>query len=174
MTTQVNAQSIYDLEATTIESKQVSLSDYKGKVALIVNVASKCGFTSQYEGLEALYRKYKEQDFVVLGFPSNDFMGQEPGTDEEIKEFCKLNYDVTFPLFSKAPVKGNDKQPVFKVLTEESAKELQGEVRWNFEKFLVNRDGQLIARWRSVTGPSSKSIAKAIENELEKTSNNSL
>jgi glutathione peroxidase len=158
--------SVYDLEAKTIEGELIKLSEYKGKVALIVNVASKCGFTSQYEGLEELYRKYSDKGFVVLGFPSNDFMGQEPGSDSDIKTFCKTTYDVTFPMFSKGPVTGKDKQPIFKYLTEGGPKELQSSVKWNFEKFLVNKDGVIVDRWRSFTGPSSSDISKKIEELL--------
>jgi len=158
--------SLYELEAKNIEGEVIKLSQFKGKVALIVNVASKCGFTSQYEGLEELYRKYSDKGFVVLGFPSNDFMGQEPGSDADIKSFCKTTYDVTFPLFSKGPVTGKDKQPIFQYLTEGGPKELQSSVKWNFEKFLVNKDGVLVDRWRSFTGPSSSDIAKKIEELL--------
>lgn len=160
------SNSLYDLVVKDIDGKEISLSTYKGKVALVVNVASKCGFTSQYEGLEALYRKYKDKGFVVLGFPSNDFMSQEPGTDSDIKTFCQTKYDVTFPLFSKAPVTGENKQPAYKVLTELGAEELQGEIRWNFEKILVDKNGQIVDRWRSITGPSSSKISKKIEEIL--------
>jgi len=159
-------KSVYELSAVTIDGETVPLSNYKGKVALFVNTASKCGFTGQYEALEALNDKFQSRGFVVLGFPSNDFLGQEPGTNEDIKKFCKLNYDVSFPMFSKAPVTGKEKQPVFKRLTEESAGEFQGEVRWNFEKFLVNKDGQVVGRWRSMTAPDSNKIVSRIEELL--------
>lgn len=160
------AGSLYDLSAIDIAGQSAQLSEYRGKVALIVNTASRCGFTGQYEGLEKLYDMYKDRGFVVLGFPSNDFMGQEPGSDAEIKDFCKLNYDVSFPLFSKGPVKGSEKQPVYKFLTEQSAEPLRGEVRWNFEKFLVNREGVVVGRWRSVTDPQHREIVEAIEGLL--------
>lgn len=160
------AEGFYDLSSIDITGKSVQLAEYRGKVSLIVNTASRCGFTSQYEGLEKLYDNYKQRGFVVLGFPSNDFMQQEPGTDSEIKDFCKLNYDVSFPLFSKASVKGSEKQAVFKFLTEQSAEPLQGEVRWNFEKFLVNQEGMVVGRWRSATDPQHREIIDAIEKLL--------
>jgi glutathione peroxidase len=162
----VAAEGFYDLNAMDITGKSVQLAEYRGKVSLVVNTASRCGFTSQYEGLEKLYDTYKQRGFVVLGFPSNDFMQQEPGTDLEIKDFCKLNYDVSFPLFSKASVKGSEKQAVLKFLTEQSAEPLQGEVRWNFEKFLVNQEGMLVGRWRSATDPQHREIIDAIEKLL--------
>lgn len=160
------AGSLFDLAAKDIDGREVSLSTYKGQVVLVVNTASKCGFTSQYEGLEKLYDTYKDRGFTVLGFPSNDFMGQEPGSNEDIKSFCQLNYDVSFPLFSKAPVSGAQKQEVFRFLTEMSAEDLRGEVRWNFEKFLVDREGKVVARWRSTTGPSNSRIVAMIEQLL--------
>jgi len=155
------ASSLYELAAKDISGKEVSLSDYKGKVILFVNTASKCGFTGQYEGLEELYQEFKDRDFIVLAFPSNDFLGQEPGSDAEIKEFCQTRYNVTFPIFSKAPVSGKDKQPVFTWLTEAAG----GGVMWNFEKFLVGKDGEFIDRWRSTTKPSKlrESILAALE-----------
>ena len=161
-----DAKSIHDLSVKTIEGREISLSEFKGKVLLVVNTASRCGFTSQYEGLESLHEKYNAQGFEVLGFPSNDFLGQEPGSNEEIKQFCKLNYDVSFPLFSKAPVSGAEKQPLFRVLTEESGEGLSGEVRWNFEKFLIGKDGKLVDRWRSMTSPTSSKIVDQIEKLL--------
>lgn len=163
----MDIKSLYDISVKSIDGEEQSLSLYRGKVALVVNTASKCGFTSQYDGLEALYQKYKDRGFVVLGFPSNDFMGQEPGNDEEIKSFCKLKYDVTFPLFSKGKVKGDEKQQVYQFLTE-SSKEHSGDPLWNFEKFLVNHEGQVVDRWRSITGPSSSSISNKIEELLKK------
>ena len=134
--------SLFDLEAVSIDGKVVPLSQYRGQVSLIVNTASKCGFTKQYEDLETLYQKYRRRGFVVLGFPSNDFMGQEPGTDEEIRDFCLFNYGVTFPLFTKGPVTGANKQSVYRFLTEESG---YSEVRWNFEKFLLDSLGEVVA-----------------------------
>ncbi len=158
-------QSLWELSATSIDGDLVPLANYKGQVLLIVNTASRCGFTSQYEGLEKLYQTYRDKGFTILGFPSNDFMGQEPGTNEDIKKFCKLQYDVTFPMFSKAPVYGSEKQPVFHFLTT-SHEGHSGEIRWNFEKFLIGKDGKVRDRFRSTTGPSSESITKAIERAL--------
>ena len=159
-------ENLYSLSATGIDGEAVPLSGFEGKVALVVNVASRCGFTGQYEGLEKLYDQYKDRGFVVLGFPSNDFLGQEPGSNEEIKQFCKLNYDVSFPLFAKAPVTGKEKQPVYKYLTEEGPEETRGGVLWNFEKFLIDKNGLPVARFRSVTGPENKKIVSMIEELL--------
>jgi glutathione peroxidase len=128
--------SFFELKAENLDNKPISFSDYKGKVILVVNVASRCGFTPQYKDLQALYLEYKDQGLEILGFPSNDFAEQEPGNAEDIKKFCSLNYSVTFPLFKKGPVKGSDKQPVYKWLTEEANSSLNGGVHWNFEKFL--------------------------------------
>ena len=156
----------YDLSAVSIDNEQISMRSYEGKVVLIVNVASRCGFTSQYEALEAIYNKYRDRGLVILAFPSNDFMGQEPGDNSEIKKFCSLNYNVTFPLFSKAPVTGDEKQPIFKFLTEEGPKDLRGRVWWNFEKFIINRKGELVDRFKSTTAPDSEKITKLIESLL--------
>ena len=165
---EVSVNSVYELSAKGIDGAEVPLSTYKGKVALVVNVASRCGFTGQYEGLEKLYRAYKDRDFVILGFPSNDFLGQEPGSDADIKKFCSLNYDVTFPLFAKGPVTGSDKQPVYKFLTEDGPEETRGGVLWNFEKFILDKNGVPVSRFRSITGPESKKIVSTIEEELQK------
>ncbi len=143
-----------------------SLSRYAGVPFLVVNTASQCGFTRQYDALEELYQRYKERGLVVLGFPSNDFAGQEPGTDAQISEFCRINHGVTFPLFAKGPVTGPSKQPLFRWLTEGGPTDLRGEVRWNFEKFLVGRDGKLAGRWRPWVSPLSRSIRAAVEREL--------
>lgn len=159
------AKSIHPVVVKDIDGNDVPLSVYKGKVLLVVNTASKCGFTSQYEGLEELYKTYKDKGFYVLAFPSNDFMGQEPGDNTEIKKFCKLNYNTEFPLFSKAPVSGENIQPLFKVLTTESG-ENSGRIKWNFEKFLVNKDGIVVDRWSSLTSPQSTDITSAIEKLL--------
>lgn len=161
-----STNSLHDFNATSIDGDSVNLADYKDKVLLIVNTASKCGFTSQYSKLEALFDQYKQQGFYVLGFPSNDFAGQEPGSDEEIKKFCKLNYDVSFPMFSKDAVKGPDKQPVYKYLTEQSPSEFQGEIGWNFVKFLVAKDGTVRGRYSSMTSPGSKKIKGKLEELL--------
>ena len=140
--------SIFELKATNIDGSEASLSNYKGKVLLVVNTASRCGFTPQYKSLEKIYKKYKERDFVVLAFPSNDFR-QELPTDEEIKEFCEA-YELSFPIFAKGKVKGFEKQEVFKYLTEDSNGRSIGEIRWNFEKFLISREGKLVKRFALV------------------------
>ena len=146
--------SIYDLSVQTATGDEQSLADYRGKVLLIVNTASRCGFTPQYAGLEALYRKYAEQGFLVLGFPCNQFAGQEPGDSEEIRSFCSLTYDVTFPLFAKVEVNGSDAAPLFRYL-KNAAPGLLGSraIKWNFTKFLVGRDGAVIARYAPTTTP---------------------
>lgn len=162
------SKSVYDFSVETLGGKKTALKTYQGKALLVVNTASRCGFTSQYEGLEALYKKYKDQGLVVMGFPSNDFGGQEPGTNEEIAQFCKKNYGVTFPVFSKGPVSGKTKQSLFKYLTEEQDANLQGEINWNFEKFLIDRKGKLVARFRSSVGPQSAPIIEAVESALKK------
>ena len=155
---------MYDFTVTTIDGKEQSLSQYRGKSLLIVNVASRCGFTPQYKGLEALYQKYKDRGLVVLGFPANNFMGQEPGTNEEIKEFCSLNYGVTFPMFAKISVKGADIHPLYKYLTEQS--EAPNAISWNFNKFLVDRNGRVVAYWGSRTAPESKELIAKVEEAL--------
>ena len=156
--------SIFELKATNIDGSEVSISNYKGKVLLVVNTASRCGFTPQYKSLEKLYKKYKERDFIVLAFPSNDFR-QELSTDEEIKDFCEA-YELSFPIFAKGKVKGFEKQEVFKYLTEESNGKSKGEIRWNFEKFLVSREGKLVKRFRSSVDPNQDEISEAIESLL--------
>ena len=156
--------SIFELKATNIDGSEASLSNYKGKVLLVVNTASRCGFTPQYKSLEKIYKKYKERDFVVLAFPSNDFR-QELSSDEEIKEFCEA-YELSFPIFAKGKVKGFEKQEVFKYLTEDSNGRSIGEIRWNFEKFLVSREGKLVKRFRSSVDPSQDEISIAIESLL--------
>jgi glutathione peroxidase len=144
----------YDFSATTIDGKTRKLSDYKGKVLLVVNTASKCGFTPQYKGLEALYEKYKGKGLVVLGFPSNQFGQQEPGPDDEIAEFCEMNFGVTFPLFSKIDVNGDAAHPLFKYLTSTKKGLLGSEaIKWNFTKFLIGRDGSVIERYAPTTKP---------------------
>jgi len=156
--------SIFELKATNIDGSEASLSNYKGKVLLVVNTASRCGFTPQYKSLEKIYKKYKERDFVVLAFPSNDFR-QELPTDEEIKEFCEA-YELSFPIFAKGKVKGFKKQEVFKYLTQDSNGRSMGEIRWNFEKFLVSREGKLVKRFRSSVDPNQDEISIAIESLL--------
>jgi len=147
-------QSIYDIKVDDAFGFERDLSEYKGKVMLIVNTASKCGFTPQYEGLEKLYQQYKEQGFVVLGFPCNQFKNQEPGSNEEIQEFCKVNYGVTFPVFAKVDVNGKDTHPLFELLKAQ-ARGLGGSkaVKWNFTKFLVDNEGNVINRFAPSTPP---------------------
>ena len=145
--------------------KKTSLKDYAGKVVLIVNVASKCGNTPQYEALEALYKKHKDEGFVVLGFPCNDFGGQEPGTIEEIQTFCKDKYDVTFPLMAKISVKGEAQHKLYKELTGEHG-EFPGDVKWNFGKVLIGKDGKAIARFEPATKPDSPEVTAAVEKAL--------
>jgi len=162
------AGSLYDIPLKDIDGHTTSLKAYKGKVVLIVNVASKCGYTPQYSGLEAVYRKYQKQGLVVLGVPSNDFGGQEPGTPDEIKTFCKTKYDVSFPLLEKVKVKGGGEQsPLYAALTGTDSA-FPGEVKWNFGKFLVGRDGKLVQRYDSATKPDSDTLTKAIEDALAK------
>jgi glutathione peroxidase len=175
---------IRDIPLDTIKGERTSLADYAGQVLLVVNVASKCGLTPQYEGLERLYEKYKEDGFVVLGFPANDFAGQEPGTDDEIASFCTTNFGVAFPMFSKITVAGPEKHPLYRELTaaiptaagaEDMRTRLQGhgmtpnpepEILWNFEKFLIGRDGTVVARFAPDTLPESDAIVTAVEREL--------
>ena len=156
---------VYKYKVMDIDKKEVGFSDYKGKVLLIVNVASKCGFTSQYEGLEKIYRKYKSQGFEILAFPCNDFKSQEPGSNEEIKNFCSVNYDVTFQLFDKISVKDENKSPLYKKLTNNPVTG-KSEIRWNFEKFLINREGNVVKHYRSQTKPESERLITVIEELL--------
>jgi len=148
----------------TIKGDTTDLAAYDGKVVLIVNVASECGLTPQYAGLEELYRKYKDSGLVVIGFPANNFNEQEPGTNEQILEFCTSTFDVTFPMMSKVSVKGSDKHPLFLILTEKS--NLAGEVRWNFSKFLLDRHGNLVARFDPTIKPESEQLLTAIRQAL--------
>ena len=149
----------------TIDGKETSLSAYKGKVILIVNVASKCGHTPQYKGLEQLYEKYKDQGFVILGFPANNFGSQEPGTDQEILKFCTTTYNVTFPMMSKVSVAGGDKHPLFTYLTEKS--KLPGAIKWNFSKFVLDRNGELVSRFPSEVEPDNADLVAQIEKLLK-------
>ena len=158
---------IYDFKVTTIEGKEISMSHYKGTVLLIVNVASKCGFTPQYEGLEKLYEEYKDDDFMVLGFPSNQFGEQEPGSDDEIIFFCQGTYDVQFDMFSKIDVNGDNTDPLYKYIKNEQSGFFWTEsIKWNFTKFLVDRDGNVVKRYGSSTKPES--IKEDIEELLKK------
>ena len=160
-------KSIYDFTVKDIDGKDVSLGQYKGKVVMIVNVASKCGFTPQYAGLQKIYDQYKEKGFVILGFPANDFMWQEPGTDAEIKSFCAMKFQVTFPMFSKITVKGSDQHPLYQFLTEEATNPgFAGKITWNFNKFLFDRTGKAVARFATRTTPEDKEVTAAIEKAL--------
>ncbi len=152
--------SVYDFTMKSIDGKPVPLGEFKGKLLLVVNVASKCGFTPQYKGLEALYEKYKDRGFVIAGFPANNFMAQEPGTDEEIKTFCSNKYNVTFPMFSKISVKGDDKASLYQFLTDAGADPATGgEIKWNFTKFLVDRNGKVIQRFEPAVTPEQMDAA---------------
>jgi len=163
------ANSIYDFTLKDIDGREVCLGSYTGKVVMVVNVASRCGFTPQYEGLEKLYQTYKDRGFVILGFPANNFLGQEPGTDAEIKSFCSLKYNVTFPMFSKLSVRGSDKHPLYQYLTEkQSNPEFAGDITWNFNKFLIGRDGKIINRLGTRIKPEDKEVIQAIEAALGK------
>jgi len=157
--------SLYDIPLKDINGKSTSLKAYKGKTLLVVNVASKCGLTPQYTALESLQQKYQKKGFVVLGFPSNDFAGQEPGTNEEIKEFCSSKYNVTFPLFDKLHVKGAEQHPLYSALTGENAP-FPGEVKWNFGKFLISKDGKILKRFEPKITPDSAEVTEAIEAAL--------
>ncbi len=153
----------------SLEGKPVKLSEYQGKVVLIVNVASKCGLTPQYEDLEATHKKYSEKGLTVLGFPANEFGKQEPGSNKEIAEFCEKNYGVEFPMFSKVVVKGEGQCDLYKYLTsKETNPKFAGDISWNFEKFLLNRKGEVVARFKPQVSPTDKEVIKAIEQELAK------
>ncbi len=158
--------SVHEFSVKTIDGKDVSLSQYKGKALLIVNTASQCGYTPQYKALETLYGLYKEKGLEILAFPSNDFGGQEPGSNEEIKKFCELKYKTTFPLFAKIAVKGDASHPLYKYLT--GLKENGGDVKWNFNKFLVNPEGKVVAHLESGADPVSDAVKKQVEAVLPK------
>ena len=159
--------SVLDFKMRDIDGKDVKLKKYKGSVILVVNVASKCGYTPQYEALEAVYEKYKDKGFVTLGFPANNFGSQEPGTETEIKEFCTSKYHVTFPMFAKISVKGEDQDPLYKFLTSaDTNPNFAGDIKWNFSKFLVDRDGKVVARFEPKVKPDSPEITAAIEKYL--------
>ena len=162
-----NDMPFYTFSAKPLTGNQtISLKEYKGKVVLVVNTASKCGFTPQYEGLETLYKKYKDRGLIILGFPANNFGGQEPGTNQEIQQFCTLKYNVSFPMFGKISVKGNDIHPLYAWLTSHPS---GASVSWNFNKFLIGRDGGLIACFGSRAEPESEEIITAIEKALNQT-----
>lgn len=162
-----NPSSIYEFKVDDIDGNEISLDAYKGKTVLIVNVASKCGYTPQYEGLQALYEEYKNEDFVILGFPANNFRGQEPGSNEEIKEFCRLEYGVEFPMFSKVSVVGDDQAELFTYLTGLENPDFKGDIKWNFEKFLISKDGELLRRFRSQVKPQSSELVDAVEKSIK-------
>jgi glutathione peroxidase len=161
-------KSVLDFTMKSIDGDDVKLDSYRGKVLLLVNVASKCGYTPQYRGLESVYKKYNEQGLVVMGFPANNFLWQEPGTNEEIKTFCTTKYNVTFPMFAKISVKGDQIHPLYIFLTSKQTNpEFGGAVSWNFNKFLVDRAGKVVARFSSDDEPESGKVVQAIEQALK-------
>ena len=165
-TTLYAASSLYSFTLNSIDGKPAPLAEYKGKVVLIVNVASQCGYTPQYSALESIYEKYKDQGFVILGFPANNFGAQEPGTNEEIKTFCTRKYSVTFPMYAKISVKGDDQAPLYSYLTKETGPGITGDIKWNFTKFLVDRQGNVVQRFESAVTPDSPEVVSAIEKQL--------
>ena len=163
------ASSIHEFTLDSLKGEATPLAGYKGKIVLVVNVASQCGYTPQYEGLQALYMKYKDQGLVIAGFPANNFGGQEPGSNEEIGAFCKSKYGVTFPMFSKISVKGGDMAPLYKFLTDKAANpKTGGDIQWNFTKFLVGRDGKVIQRFEPAVTPQSTELDSAVAAALKK------
>ncbi len=159
----INAQSFYDLEAKTIDGKTFKFEQLKGKKVMIVNTASKCGYTPQYADLEKLYEAYKDSNFVIIGFPANDFLRQEPGTNEEIKSFCTLNYGVTFPMMAKIHVKGKEIHPVYRWLTKkEKNGVLDSKIKWNFQKYIIDENGKLLNVFYSKTKPFDKAILELL------------
>jgi glutathione peroxidase len=163
LATAMHAASLYDFTMNSIDGSPTPLAEYKGKVVLVVNVASKCGFTPQYAALESVYTKYKGQGFVILGFPANNFMSQEPGTNAEIKEFCSRKYNVDFPMFAKSDVKGENENAIYHYLTAAKG----GDIKWNFTKFLIGRDGTILARFEPAVKPDSPEVTAAIEQALK-------
>jgi glutathione peroxidase len=161
------ASNIYDFTLPSIDGTPMPLSQFKGKVVLMVNVASQCGYTPQYTALEAIYEKYKAQGFVIVGFPANNFGAQEPGTNEEIKTFCSRKYSVTFPLYSKVSVKGDDETPLYQYLTKQTAPPISGEIKWNFTKFLVDKNGKVVQRFEPAVTPDSPEVVSAVEKLLK-------
>jgi glutathione peroxidase len=162
-------KSIYDFKVKTIDGKEVDLSEYKGKTILIVNVASKCGYTRQYSDMQTAFEKYKDRGLVILGFPCNQFGGQEPGSEAEIMEFCKTNYGVTFPMFAKLDVKGEGADPLFKYLSGLKVEPKgAGDISWNFEKFLISSEGKVIGRYKSAVSPTGKDMVQILEDLLPK------
>jgi glutathione peroxidase len=155
---------VYEFSMKTIDGKERSLSDYRGKVLMIVNVASFCGYTPQYSDLETLYERYKSKGFAIAAFPANNFGSQEPGTNDEIKEFCSINYSISFDLYSKISVKGDDQNPLYRYLTKETL--FKGDVAWNFTKYLVDKEGNVVAKFSSKVNPTSPEVTKKIEELL--------
>lgn len=160
------ASPLYNFKVDSIDNKPVTLGDYQGKVLLMVNVASQCGFTPQYTGLESLYEKYRDKGLVVMGFPANNFGAQEPGSNDEIKTFCSRKYSVKFPLFSKMSVTGSDESPLYQYLTKQANPKTAGDIKWNFTKFLVDKSGNVIARFEPNVTPDSPEVIAAIEKAL--------
>ena len=161
------ASNLYSFTLPNIDGKPMPLADFKGKVILVVNVASQCGYTPQYSALQAVYEKYKDQGLVILGFPANNFGQQEPGTNAEIKTFCSRKYSVTFPLYSKISVKGDDQAPLYQYLTKEADPSHTGDIKWNFTKFLVDRNGNVVHRFEPAVTPDSAEVVSAIEKLLK-------
>jgi len=163
-----DAKGVLDFTMDGIDGEKVKLEKYKGKVLLVVNVASKCGLTPQYKGLQTIYKKFKDKGFVVLGFPANNFLKQEPGSNAEIKKFCTINYGVEFPMFSKISVKGEDIHPLYRYLTgKDTNPQFAGEIRWNFDKFLVDKNGNVVHRFHPKTTPGDEKVLAAIEAALK-------
>jgi glutathione peroxidase len=163
------ASSVYDYTLKSIDGQPTALSSFRGKVVLLVNVASRCGYTPQYTGLESLYEKHKDEGFVIVGVPANNFMSQEPGTNEEIKTFCKSKYDVKFPMMAKVSVKGSDQTPLYQYLTSKDQNpKTGGDIKWNFTKFLIDRNGQVIARFEPAVTPADPALTSAVEAALKK------
>ena len=162
------ADSVHDFTVKDIDGKDVSLKDYEGQVLLIVNVASRCGATPQYEDLQGLHQKLSDKGLSVLGFPANNYGGQEPGTEEEIKTFCTTRYDVSFPMFSKVSVNGDDQVELFQYLTAAENPDFTGPIKWNFEKFVIGKDGKVARRFRTGTKPDTDEVVAALEAELAK------
>lgn len=161
-----SSPAVIDQTVTTLGGESLDLASFRGHPMLIVNTASKCGYTPQYAGLQKLYERYKDRGLVVIGFPSNDFGGQEPGSAAQIGEFCRINYGVTFPMMAKVHAKGPDMAPIYRTLTERTPDGIRGEIRWNFTKFLVDADGQVVARFESAVKPEDPQVIAAIEKLL--------
>jgi glutathione peroxidase len=161
------ASSIYEFTLPSIDGKPLPLANFKGKAVLVVNVASRCGFTPQYSALESTYEKFKDQGFVILGFPANNFGSQEPGTNQEIKTFCQTKYSVSFPMYAKVSVTGDDQTPLYAYLTKQANPALTGDIKWNFTKFLVDRNGNVVKRFEPDVTPDSPEVIAAIEKALK-------